>query len=373
WRFPRADLARHYLGMLTDAPRRPLAVFGPRQTGKTYFLTHDLQEHAGSEGLRPVYVDLLGEADPLGAVNTVLASVLRELSTRRGQTAVTAVGALGVSVGMVPPQALTPSSDAGAWMATQFTELRRLEPKRPVLLMLDEAQTLARAGRGDAAMKAVRALFNAHPGGLLLLLTGSSKSQLLALIGDHSKTAFKLAAYLDFPLLGLNFAAFVSHRYKGATGREVAVADIEWAFTQLLHRPGELIDFVRYWITDAPGVGITEAFSAFRARANPEATQERLYSELKPLPQCLLLAIANDAKLFAKETRENLAAQLGMNGQLPGGSMSRALNALERQGILTKVDRGRYLFEDPQLREWLLKRKLAIPATPPQALLPDNQ
>ncbi|MDH3210250.1 MAG: hypothetical protein OEL91_07715, partial [Burkholderiaceae bacterium] len=41
WRFPRADLAKHYLAMLTDAPRRPLAVFGPRQTGKTYFLTHD--------------------------------------------------------------------------------------------------------------------------------------------------------------------------------------------------------------------------------------------------------------------------------------------------------------------------------------------
>ena len=42
WRFPRLDAAAHYADLLADAPRRPLAIFGPRQIGKTHFLTHDL-------------------------------------------------------------------------------------------------------------------------------------------------------------------------------------------------------------------------------------------------------------------------------------------------------------------------------------------
>lgn len=39
WRFPRPDAATHYADLLADAPRRPLVVFGPRQIGKTHFLT----------------------------------------------------------------------------------------------------------------------------------------------------------------------------------------------------------------------------------------------------------------------------------------------------------------------------------------------
>jgi hypothetical protein len=33
-----------------------------------------------------------------------------------------------------------------------------------VLLMLDEAQTLARSSAGDAAMKTIRAIFSTSPG-----------------------------------------------------------------------------------------------------------------------------------------------------------------------------------------------------------------
>ncbi len=144
WRFPRPELADHFMQLLLDAPRRPLAVFGPRQTGKTYFLTHDLAEAAAAKGVRPIYVDLWTQPDALGTINTALAMVLRLLTSEAGRTAVTGVGAMGVNVALAAPAALTPTGDPGAWMSLQFAELRRLEPKRPILLMLDEAQTIPR-------------------------------------------------------------------------------------------------------------------------------------------------------------------------------------------------------------------------------------
>lgn len=367
WRYARPDLAGHYVARLLDAPARPLAVFGPRQIGKTYFLTHDLREHAEQAGLRPIYVDLWSQADPLGAINTALTTVLRALALRLGETAVTRVGALGISVGMAPPAALAPVADPAAWMAAQFAELRRLEPDRPVLMMLDEAQTLARSGRGDAAMKAVRALFNAHPGGLLLLLTGSSKSQLLALVGDHSRTAFKLAAQVDFPLLGMGFLGFVAQRYRLATGRDVALADLDWTFTQLLHRPGELIDFIRYWIADVPGTELRAALAGFQARTQPQAAFEQRWAALVPLQQALLQALAQGAKPFAQSTRLALAARLGLEGPLPGGTLSRALQALEDEHLLVREDRGRYALADAQLQAWLLQQM------PPSAGAPGRE
>ena len=116
WRFPRPDVAAHYVHLLADAPRRPLAVFGPRQIGKTHFLTHDMREAAADRGWLPLYVDLWGEADPLSAMNTALASLLRGLQSQTGRTAVTSVGALGVNVGMAAPAPLAQPTDQAAML-----------------------------------------------------------------------------------------------------------------------------------------------------------------------------------------------------------------------------------------------------------------
>lgn len=77
WRFPRPEAAQHYADLLADAPRRPLAIFGPRQIGKTHFLTHDLQEAAQNRGWQVLYADLWGQADPLASINTALGALLR--------------------------------------------------------------------------------------------------------------------------------------------------------------------------------------------------------------------------------------------------------------------------------------------------------
>ncbi len=354
WRFERHQEARHYAALLADAPGRPLALFGPRQIGKTHFLMHDLLEEARNRGWGVLYADLWGQPDPLGAINTALSTTLRSIQTSNLRTPVTSVGALGVSVGLAAPPALALPTEPAAALAAQFAELRRLQPDQPVLMMLDEAQTLVRAGAGDAAMKAIRALFNSNPGGLLLLFTGSSKAQLTALVGDHSRTAFKLAAHMDFPLLGIGFVGFVGARIKAITGRDIALAELDWAFGQLLHRPGEMIDFARFMITEATGAQVADGLAAFKQRNQPDLGFEAQFADCSMLQRSVLVEVAHESKLFARETRERIARRLGQSQALPPASVHNALAQLETKGILAKRElRGRYAFEDEHLRSWV--------------------
>lgn len=368
WRFPRPDAATHYAGLLADAPRRPLALFGPRQIGKTHFLTHDLAEAAEARGWCLLYADLWGQADPLGAINSALAALLRAIQTRTARTAVTHVGGLGLSLGLAAPAPLATPTDPAALLSLQFAELRRLQPLQPVLFMLDEAQTLVRPGAGDAAMKAIRALFNSHPGAVLLLFTGSSKTQLTALVGDHSKTAFKLAAHMDFPLLGQAFVAFIAARIKTISQREVSIVELDWAFSQLLHRPGEMIDFARFLVTEVPGEEVRAALQVFKQRNQPDVGFEAQYRGCTPLQQALLLEVAAGAKLFARETRERLARHVGQGTAVPPTSVHNTLAQLETKGLLGKREgRGHYAFEDEHLRAWVDQVARAARAAPGEA------
>jgi len=368
WRFPRPEAATYYADLLADAPRRPLAIFGPRQIGKTHFLTYDLTEVAETRGWQVVYADLWGQADPLAAINTALAALLRVIQMRAGRTPVTSVAALGLSVGMATPAPLAAPLDPAALLATQFAEVRRLQPDQPVLLMLDEAQTLVRSGAGDAAMKAIRALFNSNPGGVLLLFTGSSKAQLMALVGDHSKTAFKLAAHMDFPLLGIGFVTFVAARIKAISQRDVPIIDLDWAFSQLLHRPGEMIDFARFMVTEVPQADVREALEVFRKRNRTDIGFEAQFAECTPLQRALLLEVAAGAKLFSHESRQRLATFVGQAAPIAPASVHNTLAQLEAKGILAKREtRGRYDFEDEHLRSWVDQVARADGASPKRA------
>ncbi len=262
---------------------------------------------------------------------------------------------------LAAPAALSPASDPSAWMSLQFAELRRLEPKRPVLLMLDEAQTLGKGVAGDTAMKAVRGLFNAYPGGLLLLLTGSSKPQLLSLVGDHSKTAFKLAAHMDFPTLGIGFVSFVGQRHKASTGRNVPVVELDWAFSQLQHRPGELIDFVRFWIADQPTMVLAAALEAFMAKSGPDAAFAQQYAACTPIQREVLDSISRGEQLFSAMTRRQIARSLGLGVAIAPSTLATAVTALETRGILSKVARGRYRLEDERFGAWLDERGIGKP------------
>src|SRR5690349_12014160 len=94
--YPRPELAAHYLQLLLDRPHTALSLFGPRQIGKTTFITGDLSTLAASRGIEPVYVDLMAAADKLEAINGALREAAYTLKTRLSQERIRGVKALGV-------------------------------------------------------------------------------------------------------------------------------------------------------------------------------------------------------------------------------------------------------------------------------------
>ena len=161
--FPRLVLAQAYLQRLTDRPDRALSLFGPRQIGKTTFLTGDLARRAAAQHLLPVYVDLMAAQHPLEAINGALRDQIFALKSRKLRQTVKSVSALGVGIAMEAPLALPGSTDVGQQLQHLFADLLRQPGVGCVLLMLDEVQEVARAGvQGDQAMRAIRALFNQH-------------------------------------------------------------------------------------------------------------------------------------------------------------------------------------------------------------------
>jgi len=353
WRFCRTAEAAHYAHTLADAPRRPLAIFGRRDIGKTHFLTHDLTEEAIRRGWCVVYADLWGQPDPLRAINTALASALSAVQTRNEIPPETPAGAPS-DAHIAPPTPLPANAEPVARLATLFAELRRLQSEQPVLVMLDEAQTLVRPGAGEAAIKAIHAVFNTNPGAILMLFSGSSKAQLMSLAGDHRKTAFKLAAHVDLPMLGMGFVSFIAARIKLLSGRELPTDELDWSFNQLLHRPGEMINFANFLVEDMPRAAIRDALHEFKHRTRPDASYQALYEHCTPLQRAVLIEVAAQSKLFAKDTRDRIGTAIGQLSPVAPASVHSTLEHLEAQTILAKrLTRGQYVFEDEQLRDWI--------------------
>ena len=158
---------------------------------------------------------------------------------------------------------------------------------------------------------------------------------------------------MDFPVLGIAFVAFVVARISHQRPRDRGDRD-GLGFSQLLHRPGEMIDFARFLVTETPGASVAESMHAFKLRNRPDVGFEAQFEDCTPLQRAVLLQAARDRKLFSKETRDQIARYMGEAQAVAPASVYNALTQLEAKGILAKLEgRGQYQFEDDHLRTWL--------------------
>ena len=360
--FPRPALAKHYLGMLLDRPHTALSLFGPRQIGKTTFITGDLSALAAARGIRPVYVDLMAATDKLEAINGALRELLYALQTRRSQTRVRGVKALGLGIDFDAAPAAPISKDAGQQLQHGVAEVLRQPLVKAILLLLDEVQELAGDKTGELAMKAVRALANKYKadGRVLLLMTGSSREGLTQLFAAHGQPSFGLAERQDFPMLGRDYVDYVVARANESRARAHKLkpeAFVE-AFATLGHRPADLEAFVGHVATYniADVVGAVPAF--LRSRYPPDMFEQR-FKAFTPLQRVLLAEIAAGAtELTGQKMLHAVAAQLGTSVSAAG--IRKALISLPAD-LMSNPERGAYVIVDPLFASWLRQRRLALP------------
>ena len=358
--YPRPALARHYLDLLLARPQTALSLFGPRQIGKTTFITGDLSALAAAEGMRPVYADLMAGSDKLEAINGALRDTLYTLKTRRTQETVRGVRALGMGIDFDTAPASPTSTDAGQQLLHGVADVLRQPRVKRLLLLLDEVQELAHSAGGTLAMKAVRAVANRHKadGRLLLLMTGSSRGGLTQLFAAHGQPSFGLAERQDFPVLGRDYVEHVIHRANLARTRahKLHVDEFVDAFAQLGHRPADLEAFVghvaTYHVTDVAG-----SVGAFLRSRYPEDMLAQRYRAMTPLQRILLAEIAAGATVLTGQAMlHTVAAKLGVT--ITAGGIRKALISLPAD-LLGNPERGVYLITDPIFATWLREKSLS--------------
>lgn len=355
----RPELARSYLSLLDAQPGRPLAMFAARRIGKTYFLDHDLGPAAIKHGLLPVYADLWNhKASPLEAINHAVEEALDDLNVpegriaRLGKTPVKKIGLIGASLDLGEAPARRSLPAAPQLRLDALVTRLVAAAGRPVLLMLDEVQTLGDAEGGDSTVAALRAVLHKRRDQVKSVFTGSSQDGLARMLSTAGAPMYQFAQMLDFPPLGDEYLQLlVDHFGRIHPGKVLPLEDLRSLYVRIGHKPGLLKDVVKGMSAE----GQTDVQAGLNQFLVAQATVwNALLQPLDALDRAVLGAIAQGSPPFGRETLQQLGSADGRPATV--AKVRAAIDRLLRLNLLSRVANGPVAVDDPLLGEYLRKQ-----------------
>ena len=392
--FPRAGLARQLAARLLGQDplfnygRSGLFLAGPRRTGKSTFLEHDLVPQVERLGALPIYVDLWSKpgSDPADLIAEAVRDALRKAdgpATKAGRvlqrirkvnlkTKVKTVfeAEFGIEIDTV-------GQKDGTSLAKAFKALNE-HTHRPIVLIIDEVQHTLTSPAGTEmlfALKSARDALNlktpAKPQ-LIVLATGSVRSKISALVLKKGE-AFYGAAVADFPPLDASFVEFVL-RSKLTHLRPEALPttqDAVKAFYLVGHRPEDFDLILQQAVTSRNPLGAALTEYAVLRRVEMLNELQRQLAALTPLQRAILRRMADEDARFAPFTAVAFAFYAkhcesprprpgGKQRAFTNGDVQRALDSLERKHRLVwRSARGAYALDDHMIGEILNEERVA--------------
>lgn len=356
----RPELAQAYLQMLQAQAGRPLALFAPRRVGKTYFLDQDLTPAARSAGYVPVYADVwLQRASPLDAINHSLEEALDDATVpasaigKTAKTAVKKLGGLGASVefGDAPSRRALPAQ-AELRLDALVTRLSAAADK-PVLLMLDEIQSVAEHPQGQAIVATLRAVLQKHKRRVHAVFTGSSQEALAQMMSASGGPMYQFAQLVDFPSLGDEYLDLLAQHFaKVHKGKRLELADLRRAFDHIGRKPALMKDIVKAMSAEG-SADVDLAMQRIAQDDRQVAGWRALLASLAPLERELLVLVAQGRSPMAKDTLLALSKHSGFEPTV--AKIRTAVERLKRAGILAKQGAG-FAIEDRLFADYIAGR-----------------
>jgi hypothetical protein len=364
WHFPRPDLAQSYLAALNSGVLASLTIFAPRRTGKTVFLRQDLTPAAQQMGYLVVYADLWQTRQTPGAALVHALEVAHQPDTLAGKLkarlapSVKALKGKAEIAGTSIEGSIELKEDkklAAANMALRLDEmLGDLTRRKPVLLLVDEAQSLGRSEEGEDVARALRTALTRHKDKLRVVFTGSSRTQLGHVFTDTRAPLYSAANPLqDFPLLDDAFVQFVASRFAAATSRKLNIRKAKAAFEQFHRRPEPLLE-VAITLMMQPKMSFDAAVALQLEKLAGAEGHEATWHTLSALERMLVREIAGNPG-FRPFSRDSLAVfkkRLGV-ATLGATHIQRALSRLAGKNIVLKSPRDAYEFENENFGTWV--------------------
>lgn len=373
-RFPRPELAKQLadamLGksLFGDA-HNGLFVTAPRRTGKSTFLQGDLMPELERRGAVCVYVDLWADQkrDP-GAL--IAEAIGKALQPYLGIVAKAAKGAGVKSVSLAGWLKIDTTKIGKLDGATLSEALRALHEtsRKPVALLIDEAQHALTSPDGENAMAALKSardqLNSPDHVRLMILMSGSDRDKLLRLV-NSAAAPFYGSDIHHLPELERDFMDFVAKLIESHHPQLVPVdrGTLFEAFRLFGKRPQFFLEAVgRSFDPLRKPEGRFEAAvldAARERRHDDEAQMASEYLALRPLERAILWRMLEQSQRF----RPYDAAALRFYSEKTGETITaaQAQNALEslRQRtppLAWKSSRGEYAVEDSAMHQWYEER-----------------
>lgn len=361
WHYSREKLAKEYLEEFTRYGCRALAIFSERQVGKTEFLTRDLAPEALRRKHHPVYVDIWSaRGDPARAIaNTLKGHALAlEKSGLRGLTGLSLTAGL-FSMGakldhLDKDRDAREPADTVDRLGYWASRLAKATGRRRVILMLDEAQSLAASRNALNEISALRAAFQMNPGKYAPVFTGSSRVRLEQLFNDSNAPLYKYGDQVDFPNLDARFVDYILSLARKLSRLRLDRREALAVFDALGCRPGEFIGLVRSMMRAQNAnfaAGLARRLVADQERARV-VLQTQVLSELEHL---VLRRVASRGDPFSAEALAWYGEQTSLRAKAPTKSAIQYAVRTLRTRLLIESDSqtGRFRVSDERLERAL--------------------
>jgi uncharacterized protein len=354
----RPDLAESYLSLIQGQPGRPLAMFAPRRVGKTYFLDHDLAPAASRAKWLPVYADLwLQKSAPLDAINHALEEALDDVAVpttavgRAARTTVKKVGMLGASVDLGDAPARRPLPAAPELRLDALVVRLSAAARKPILLMLDEIQSLGDVPNGEKIIASLRAVLHKRRDIVKSVFTGSSQEAMARMLSTAGAPMYQFVQLLDFPVLGDDYLQKLADHFASIhPGKRLPLSDLQRVFARIGFKPGLMRDLVKS--LSAEGRTDVEAgVKRFLLDDRQVAVWNALVQPHDLFERAVLLAIAQGRPPQGRETLDALSKVLGAPATV--AKVRAAIERLRRAGLVTKAGGGPPAIDDPLFAEYL--------------------
>jgi hypothetical protein len=362
WHYHRPALAKIYLDTLNAGLVTSTTIFAPRRAGKTSFLLKDLTPAAETAGYTVAYVDLwqtklspgfsivraLERAlEPKNVVESFVAKCNTPIKKLKAKAEIAGAKLEGeVELGDFSKKVQTE-------IALQIDVLiDQLCKKKPVLLLIDEAQELAKTKEHEAVATALRTAITRNQNRLRVVFTGSSRTQLAHVFSNSNAPLYSTgSAIADFPQLNRDFVEYIAYRFKQSTGRKLPITLAWQAFVNFQQQPEPFLVGIVYMVLN-PTVTLEDAMKAVADKLAHTENHEGAWAALDATQKALVRMLAQNPSLkpFSKVVVLKLRTIIGVES-LEVTHVQRAMSKLTN--VVFKSPRDTYEFENEAFAQWV--------------------
>ena len=363
WHYPRTEFADKVYNLLANGPIQGISIFGPRRTGKTQFLTHDLAPLAEQKGHKVVYASLWQTQ------KFPLAILLYEFDrTLNDGSFMNRVKSIANDLG---PKFKVRMPDGSADLEIDLSKINGKPPiehfllldqycerlasnDKPAFLLLDEFQELEKAEYAADLIAGLRTSLDKRRDGLVAVFTGSAQAGLRQVFSVRHAPFFRFAIPIDLPIME---EEFVVHQLKAFHIASKATIEKKKAIEIFRIFNGNPLFFQRWLMKIAiyPHMSESDAIDVVQAELAEEFGFNRLW-----------LGLNSNQRIMARMVAMGIEQVYGKNGSLfienftgkipPSKSaLQSAIERLSRLGIVDKWDKE-WRIGDPLFESWIKNR-----------------